>query len=144
MPATQPHRISIVDSDTETGTCAVCGPDTRLRWRAHRSQWACRFADKRTRRPYKSSPEALRRQRLKKFGLTESQYDEMLAAQGGTCAICHGACPTGWRLAVDHDHETGQVRGLLCLRCNSALGLFHEQPERLRSALAYLSADRTA
>jgi len=56
----------------------------------------------------------------KTYGLDASQYDTLLAAQGGRCAICR-ARPKSKRLAVDHDHGTGAVRGLLCSRCNHDL-----------------------
>lgn len=56
----------------------------------------------------------------KTYGLTAEQYDMLLAAQGGRCAICR-AKPKSKRLAVDHDHRTGAVRGLLCSRCNHDL-----------------------
>ena len=56
-----------------------------------------------------------------KYGITIAQYDEMFANQGGACSIC--LRPVGQqRLAVDHDHVTGRVRGLLCARCNAQLG----------------------
>jgi len=58
--------------------------------------------------------------RRAKLGLTIEQYDAMLASQGGGCAIC-GATPKTRRLDTDHDHRTGQIRGLLCHRCNRAL-----------------------
>lgn len=68
---------------------------------------------------------AARRARLKhRYGITEAQYDVMLAAQGGTCALCPAEISQdGRRLAVDHDHETGVVRGVLCLRCNNQIAL---------------------
>lgn len=59
-------------------------------------------------------------QRRAQLGVTLEQYDTLLAAQGGGCAIC-GNPPKTRRLATDHDHATGKVRGLLCHRCNRAL-----------------------
>jgi hypothetical protein len=53
-------------------------------------------------------------------------YDNMLNEQGGACAICGAQCLTGRRLAVDHDHNTGKVRGLLCFRCNASLGIYEK------------------
>ncbi len=84
---------------------------------------------------------------LTAFNLTEIEYAEMLAKQNGVCAICHRVCPTGKSLAVDHDHaccpgnkSCGKcVRGLLCSSCNTALGLFKDDPERLVAAATYLS-----
>jgi hypothetical protein len=57
------------------------------------------------------------------YKLTIAQYDAILAHQGGVCYGCHQAEPVkGRRLSVDHDHETGQIRGLLCSRCNPIIG----------------------
>src|SRR5438094_9480440 len=73
-------------------------------------------------RQYKTRPErkiADRAGHLKrKFGISLEQYEEMLAKQGGVCAICGAPPPEGTSLHVDHDHETGEVRGLLCFPCN--------------------------
>jgi len=74
----------------------------------------------------------------KKYGLTVEQYDEMLLAQGGGCAICGRPPRPDIALYVDHDHATGQVRGLSCFRCNNALGDFNDDPALLASAAAYL------
>jgi hypothetical protein len=76
-----------------------------------------------------------------KFALTVQEYDWILDAQGGVCALC-GCQPTpGISLHVDHDHGTGEIRGLLCVRCNNALGLFREDPDLLCSAARYVTAD---
>lgn len=74
-----------------------------------------------------------------KFGMTLDAYNELLELQGGTCAICHQGCPSGKRLAVDHDHETGKIRGLLCLKCNVGLGSFRDSYTLLEAAQWYLS-----
>jgi hypothetical protein len=68
-------------------------------------------------------------------------YDEMLTTQGGKCAIC-GTTPIGRRLAIDHCHETGAIRGLLCDPCNRGLGDFRDRPLSLRSAADYLERSR--
>lgn len=67
---------------------------------------------------------------------TVEQYEELLVAQGGVCAICLEDCVKS--LAVDHDHKTKTVRGLLCMKCNTALGAFKEDPSLLEKAIAYL------
>lgn len=72
-----------------------------------------------------------------KFGITLEEYDEMLEEQGGVCAVCGGTCKTGKALAVDHDHETGKVRGLLCSNCNQAIGKL-SSVDLLLSAASYL------
>lgn len=80
-------------------------------------------------------------QLLRKFGLTREEYDRMLAGQGGCCAIC-GSTDTGSKnkgqFSVDHDHVSGKVRGLLCTRCNTGLGLFRDSCEFLGKAITYL------
>lgn len=79
-----------------------------------------------------------RRSRLKqRFGITPEQYDSMLLAQAGVCLIC-GKLPGTKRLAVDHDHTTSEVRGLLCTACNTALGLLGDSVETLHKASQYL------
>lgn len=79
------------------------------------------------------------------YGITPEQYEAMLTAQDGKCAICgegepaaHGRTGRQFRLSVDHDHSTGRVRGLLCQKCNRAIGLMGDNTETLRRALDYL------
>lgn len=62
----------------------------------------------------------------------------MLAAQGGVCAICGETNASGRDLSVDHDHETGEIRQLLCSNCNTGIGLLKDNPELLIKASAYL------
>lgn len=74
----------------------------------------------------------------KKYGITISEYDAMNKLQNGVCAICKKPCTCGRRLAVDHDHDTGIVRELLCSRCNRGIGMFKESPDYMKSAFDYL------
>lgn len=118
------------------GPCA--SPESMENHRAHRR------GQKRT-----YDPEAVLRwrsgYRFTKYGLTEEAFRARLASQGGTCAMCHEPFKGDQRIYVDHDHaccpDEGRscgkcVRGLLCLRCNAALGHI----ERMRDlAEAYLS-----
>lgn len=84
-----------------------------------------------------------RRNSLKQcFGLTVEDYDAMLEAQGGGCAICGGTCKSGKNLSVDHCHDSAKIRGLLCGHCNKGIGLFLDNPAFLRSAADYLEASR--
>jgi hypothetical protein len=83
-------------------------------------------------------PQALRKQSLKKYGLTIEHYDLLLAEQGGVCAICSGVQTDGKMLSVDHDHLTKQIRGLLCRRCNIMLGYARDCPGVLRMGADYL------
>ena len=82
--------------------------------------------------------------RLKRFGMTAEMYNQMVTAQDGLCALCKrpekDTSPSGKvkALAVDHNHLTGEVRGLLCKRCNCALGMLDDNPELFELAIAYL------
>lgn len=77
------------------------------------------------------------------YGITLSEYEDMLRAQGGLCAICRQPeRAAGRSLAVDHCHTTNRVRGLLCMRCNIALGMYEDDVLRMRAALAYLEGRR--
>ena len=88
---------------------------------------------------------ACERRALAKYGLTVDDYWALHDAQDGLCAICERPevsidTRTGevFRLSVDHCHESGKVRGLLCHRCNRAIGLLDDDPDVLRKAIGYL------
>ena len=76
----------------------------------------------------------------RKYGITLEQYDELLAAQGGVCFLCSRPPTDGISLHVDHHHETGAIRKLLCFRCNNALGDLGDDPDLLRRAARYLDS----
>ena len=88
----------------------------------------------------KNNPTAQRASNLKKYGLTIEQYNELFVVQNGLCAICKtsGKIIRGRSLYVDHNHETKQVRGLLCHNCNFGIGNFKENIDSLLSAVKYL------
>ncbi len=73
----------------------------------------------------------------RQYGITEAERDEMIASQRGLCVICLKA-PA---VQVDHCHETGKVRGVLCFNCNSAIGKLGDDPDALRRAIAYLGGN---
>lgn len=81
---------------------------------------------------------------LRHYGIGVDEYNALLAAQGGLCAICKKPeilqAKTGelLKLAVDHNHLTGEVRSLLCGKCNKGIGLFSEDPDLLHTAAIYL------
>lgn len=77
--------------------------------------------------------------KLKKYGLTACQYTLMRIEQSDLCAICGQRDDAPRSLAVDHCHETGRIRGLLCSPCNLALGSMRDDPARLMAAARYLS-----
>ena len=136
--------------------CRKCGKTKSIRWfynatrRGRKEkQYACKTCQlKQTRRWQNSltSEEkriARRRETLRQYGMTLEDYDRMLEEQNGVCAICcepevqitKGTVP---RLAVDHDDETGRVRGLLCAQCNQGIGKFKHRCDLLFRAISYL------
>lgn len=72
-----------------------------------------------------------------RYRITAEEWQDMYDAQDGKCAIC-GKRQTYRVLSTDHDHRSKEVRGLLCVRCNYALGRFYDDPMLIRSALEYL------
>lgn len=123
--------------------CRACDRIRSERSRAEDPVLFKRKALERTMRWKANHPErsrtADRNQMLRKYRLTPQDYDNMLLAQSGVCAICLRTCGTGRRLAVDHDADTGQVRGLLCANCNRAIGLLRHRTDDLLRAIEYLT-----
>ena len=83
--------------------------------------------------------------RLINYGCTNDEFQGMLAAQQGKCAICKSPEVNTYKgrvrtLSVDHDHDTGRIRGLLCGACNSGLGSLRHDPAVIEAAIAYLEA----
>ena len=78
--------------------------------------------------------------RYRSHGVCNVKYDEMLVRQKGGCAICAATLGNTryTRLAVDHCHKSGKVRGLLCSNCNTAIGLMKDSPKRMALAVEYL------
>lgn len=113
-----------------------------VRARARQRYWANRehkLEYQRSRR--EQNPRYQRDYELKrKFGITLEEYEELFDTQGGVCFICGQPCSSGRSLAVDHDHSTGKVRGLLCGACNTGIGKLQDDPELLRKAAEYLEA----
>lgn len=77
---------------------------------------------------------------LKGYGLTLDQYDLLSKEQGDVCRICGTKNKDGGVLSVDHDHRTGKIRGLLCRKCNTGLGIFSDDISFLRKAISYLES----
>ena len=79
---------------------------------------------------------------LRKYGITQDDFDRMLSEQQGACGICKEKMTPGKFTHVDHDHETGTVRSLLCHRCNVGIGHFQENPDLLIAAAEYLKGHK--
>ena len=143
-------------SATTTVSCVQCGTEftpnkyvrsrvkycsercgDKHRYAKDREQGAARARAWREANPERSQ-EIRRRAHLKRhYGLTPEEYEARLEAQGGKCAVCRKP-PRREFLCVDHDHVTGEVRGLLCDACNTVLGLAQDSPQVLRCAIHYL------
>ena len=104
---------------------------------------ARRLRDYRKSNPEKSAFTLWKSNLRRLYGVTPEWYFETLEKQGGRCAVCRTDVPSKnpkvKRFAVDHCHETGHVRGLLCGECNVGIGKMKHDPEILRAALKYLS-----
>jgi Recombination endonuclease VII len=118
--------------------CGKCGaPVTNRTGRAVCA--ACRVDDRS--RPYRAA--YMLEYTLRQHGLTRADYERMIAAQDGRCAICRSSTPLGrGRWHIDHDHVTGQVRGLLCNNCNRGIGYFGDDPEVIAAAARYVAEAR--
>ena len=119
---------------TKTKGCKDCGPESK-RPAPHPGP-RCASHHRAIRKARKEASHAS--WVLNTYGLALGQYDELKAYQNGTCAICERATGATKKLAVDHDHETGYVRGLLCGPCNGMLGTARDDVEFFRRAVEYL------
>jgi hypothetical protein len=115
--------------------CRECSSAKSAEWRARNADRVRELDAKRVRTPEERWTARLRRE----YKISPAEYWALSEKQSGVCAICLEPEP-GRRglLHVAHDHETGNVRGLLCHRCNVALGHFRDRTDLLRSAIAYL------
>jgi hypothetical protein len=145
---------------TEVKRCSKCGetkPLTEFHFRRDRNRYraACKCCiNKQNLDNYNNSDKSSHKRsafihNLKRYGLTESVFLEMYEQQEHKCKICGRpiAYSTGNAmdsLHIDHDHETGKVRGLLCGDCNTGLGKFKDNTEILSKAIRYLNDSQTS
>lgn len=121
-------------------------PEQRAKNRERTARWIAANREQalaRRRADYaKNRPRELAGMRLRNTGWTAEAFEAAWAKQGGRCAICAVALVREWQrpntVAADHCHVTGKPRELLCSACNRAIGLFHDDVERLKSAIAFL------
>lgn len=120
-PLTEFYRSNVNYYQKE---CKACNRERKYRW--HKTEEGKR-----------SSANTKLKSR---FGITLEQYEEMYLAQNGKCLCCGASESTfGHRLAVDHCHTTGRIRGLLCKDCNVALGYLKEDKQIVENLLAYIT-----
>ena len=95
---------------------------------------------------YRSRPERKRAMRdlyyRRTYGISADEVDAMLEAQGGGCAICGRKPDRPASMHLDHDHETGHLRGILCIDCNHGIGKLRDDPDLLLAAVEYLRRTR--
>jgi hypothetical protein len=136
------------DSKSREGRRTKCKVCSRAQETAARGRWAAKNPDKvragSLRYYYRNREEmkayAVRYKRQRKYGLTDAEYQALRDAQDGCCAICRRELVPG-QTAIDHNHATAAVRGLLCMACNGAIGLLGDSSERLRFAADYLDCN---
>jgi hypothetical protein len=138
------------------GQCKACDTARNKAWYqrnrergiANAKRWQQANAERHNayQRRYRAEhPQQLRAGHLRRvFNLSGEQYEALLNAQGGGCALCGREPRPGRSLHVDHNHKTGAVRGLLCFRCNAGIGQFREDKLRLANAIVYLARGRHA
>lgn len=138
--AARPRRMSECHPDRPVLAGNLCSTCYRQEWRkdpANRD----REREWKRKSQRKWGPEDRFRRVLNRYKMTVDDWHDRLIAQSGRCAACNDAHPD---LQVDHCHETGEVRGLLCPNCNSALGHARDDAVRLRALIAYLGTSRSA
>jgi len=107
---------------------------------------SCKECDKlRVKKRHQDNPERTRNNDLKRnYGITLQEHQQMFEEQKGVCAICKGEGDGKWKkLCVDHDHETGKVRQLLCRRCNMILGQAYDDISLFEEYIKYLKKHKT-
>jgi len=104
----------------------------------HRAQAARAQKARRERDPEKHRQARFANRLKNDYGLTVQEYLDLIAKQGGGCAICHDSLTAGLQVHTDHCHTSGRVRGILCQKCNIGLGHFRDDTKLLRAAIYYL------
>jgi hypothetical protein len=117
--------------DGKQSSCKVCNNKNVRRWQASNTD---KFEANWRRNSYGDS--ALAKRRASRYGISLERLNQMLEESKGLCTIC-GREPINW-LVVDHCHATLKVRGVLCERCNQALGLLADNVQFLKNAIQYL------
>lgn len=124
-----------VDRSKKDGRSIYCFNCVRKINKTRRSKPEVKAKRQKTRRDQIAN----RAWRLKtRYGMTLQQFDSLFEAQGKCCAICKSDKSDSKNFVVDHSHQTGKIRGILCSYCNRALGMFRDSPELLSKAIKYL------
>jgi len=129
---------------TQDGFDNRCKECYRTYQRTHRKEINTRVSATRRNNKERHNTYVRRHAYRAKYGISLEKYEEMCKEQNGVCAICHKPESQKKRLAIDHDHETGLVRALLCNSCNAAIGFLQDDIGIASNALAYLTKYKNA
>ena len=155
----QPSKNRKVPSMLPIKTCNICEKEFRPRDRSNKGicgDIECRYKNRlkinRENKARNKRKPKYHKHHIKQYGLTLEQYTAMVEYQDHKCKICgihetdNALDKTGnpKRLSIEHDHETGQIRGLLCNPCNTALGSFKDNVESLQRAILYLEGSKNS
>lgn len=130
-------------------TCSICKETKQIEgfWKDHCTAdgfcYSCKICQYKCHKNFMSkhpdyAAKRIHKAALARLGITVEEYTAAAESQGNVCVICGNPEKIKRRLAIDHDHITGQVRGLLCGSCNGGLGLFKDQSDLLRIAANYI------
>ena len=108
------------NKDGLQGHCAACGIEYKKKWYQNNKDWAKEYST------------------LKNYGVSATQFKDLLTKQNNKCAICKSELNISKKTHIDHCHTTGKIRGILCQECNHGLGLFKYSQDILDSAQKYL------
>jgi len=130
-PATH-HSLTNINPDGRTADCSQCGEGFKIT--KHGAQWKCRTKARQNGRKQLTfgTDSAIPRADI------HTAFTELNRVQNGLCAICKKPCDTNDVLSVDHCHETGKIRGLLCNKCNIGIGMLGDSVAGVQAALDYL------
>lgn len=124
-----------------SGLASWCKQCMGVYRKTYRASPAGKASDLKHRRSDRFKRTRLKRWLEQYYHITVEQYEALNDKQGGVCAICGQANRRGDRLCVDHCHKTGKVRGLLCMKCNTALGFLGDSPILVSSMAQYLRGE---
>lgn len=140
------------EPDGHYSQCKTCSAESNRnqykkdpqKWKDYAKKWKLENPEKvaaTARKSYARRKVSERNYRIKKtYGITQEDYDRMYAEQNGKCAICGQKSEKNFH--IDHDHDTGEVRGLLCNKCNKALGFVNDSPTILERMIRYINGHR--
>lgn len=133
----KPDRDFWRDKRRKSGRMAQCKQCRKAKFDQYRDR-----SDYNKTRYWRDPQGERERHLIKKYGITQADYEQMFHEQGGKCAVCRK--PQERAFDVDHCHSTGKVRGLLCTSCNRMIGHAGDSPANLLAAAAYLGVPQAA